>query len=757
MDEAFNFIRTIKSPPKQQLPQIAGYETTHEIDEDIPENDDATEDFRMMTDLGWSYLENGDLKNADISYERCENMINKLLPENSIQRILIRMQRAITTLQRGNYGHARDILEDLKQRLPGVHTENEGIKVRVYNQLCWWLAVSLLRQGEYVLAQNEVAAVWLGIEGDLGKSKTALNKLPNESILRIIATRRLLALIYGLSGLYNDAIDHITEVSTSIAAINKDIIMPKGSDEQKLVEPQQEAHLTENSLIQYSSTSPATDWVSCQNNFEFTQGVVLGLYGKYSEALEKAKSALEGRVKRWGQRHFRSLEASNLVALLLALNSAIDEAEHLCKKNLKTMTEVLGNMHPMTMEAMSTLIYVFRGQGRFIEAVDTSQSLCKMMETSLGVAHPQTLGVKCQQAAAHAACGSYLEAEKILETIWELSKTRLGEDHPDTLRFGTELARVWALSWNYHRAKDLVREVIRDQQQVFAIGIRKSVPKHNPGSIARTSASLDIDGLLEDILNDTESLRVHPELLVSLQVLAKIESKMPTPNFKFAEKILTIIWGATSKRLGKEHALTLSVEFDLASTYRDMKELELAADMFNRVASVRKLRLGETHPETLAARHECMIMDFTFGKLVPDDDIVVILNLREGQLGRNHPDTLHSLMWAFAIRLVQNHDTASSTAKDLLERLNNDCVRTQRLVESLRTEERIALVYIGQEQFDEGEKVLLGTQSTIDSLNEELQAQLAVIEVRRRVRRHIEQTLPSARKVRYGLAVRNAI
>jgi hypothetical protein len=220
--------------------------------------------------------------------------------------------------------------------------------------------------------------------------------------------------------------------------------------------------------------------------------------------------------------------------------------------------------------------------------------------------------------------------------------------------------------------------------------------------------------------------------------LAEIEAKMPEPDLNFVQEILRTIWEARVKKLGEGHVLTLSAEFELASTYRDMNNLELAARTFEHVASLRRQHLGDTHPDTLAAQHECMVMNFTFGKIVAPKDIEAIFKSRERQLGRNHPDTLQSLMWTFAIQLIQKHATAYSTANDLLERLNLASVRSQRLVETLHTEERVALFCAGQQQFEKSRDILRGMEATLAGLDIDSKKKTAVIDLQLRVKGHLK-------------------
>jgi len=209
-------------------------------------------------------------------------------------------------------------------------------------------------------------------------------------------------------------------------------------------------------------------------------------------------------------------------------------------------------------------------------------------------------------------------------------------------------------------------------------------------------------------MDDVTTLRVHPNLLFSLQLLAKIESKKTVPDLELVQQIQQAVWDRRKdqRRLGPTHALSLASEFELATTYREKGDLQKALEEFEVVAKERSKLLGTEHPDTLAARHEALVMKYTLGQKVNVGDLEPILKLREWQLGRCHPDTHQSLLWIFAIQLLQGKDAeAYETADKLLDRLSEPAVRRERLIESLQTAEKVALFYKGQEHFGRSARV----------------------------------------------------
>jgi hypothetical protein len=102
------------------------------------------------------------------------------------------------------------------------------------------------------------------------------------------------------------------------------------------------------------------------------------------------------------------------------------------------------------------------------------------------------------------------------------------------LRFKSELAQGYCYSWKIKRAGDLVLEAISKQRIIYTIGKQKQIS--DQALETYTSKKAMLAELLRDVTDDVTTLRVHPDLLFSLQFLAKIESKKTMPDFKTCAK-----------------------------------------------------------------------------------------------------------------------------------------------------------------------------------------------------------------------------
>ena len=612
----------------------------------LPEGDKA--EFLKIANLARQYLRRGDLDNAYFLYQRCEAIMKKFRMENTVQHVQVRMQMAITLLQKGRYDDAKKQLEYMRGFLGSKPRmiENVVLKHEIELELELWFATSLLRQGRNQRAREELEKLLL--REDLVPSDLSIEK----HVLVAAKVRRLLALANGYLGDYDEAFRQIDSVYEKIA------LLDTGTQSQQ-------------AIGQVAAKNAKPRVLACQCNFQFTDAIVRLLWGDYVEGLKKANSAHAGFLKQWGRKHFRTLEVASLVALLRAYNSDAANAETLCQETLETMTKSLGGVHPLTLQNMDVLVYIFRTQSRFTEAVDTSKSLCKKVEIALGLDHPQTLRSKCQLGIAKLSCGDYKSAEKKLEEVTQVSCKTFGAEHPDTLRFQSELAQAYCQSWKLEPAEKLALATIFKQRHVYTIGKQKemAVQQHRPGTPLRAM----LQDLLDNIAQDIETLRVHPDLLFTMQLLARIESKKPIPDWDLVQKIHETVWAGRKSKLPPKHALSLVSEFELAATYRELGDLEKAQQTFGRVARERTELLGMEHPDTLAARHEALVMEFTLGRKIDITELESILKLREWQLGRCHPDALQSLLWIFGIQLLLGEEIrAFTTAENLLNRLRRD-------------------------------------------------------------------------------------
>ena len=83
--------------------------------------------------------------------------------------------------------------------------------------------------------------------------------------------------------------------------------------------------------------------------------------GKYSDAIEPARRALELRRGVLGERHPDYAESLNYLASLLTLQSDFAAAKPLYERALTIRKEVLGERHPKYISSLNNLAFVLTG------------------------------------------------------------------------------------------------------------------------------------------------------------------------------------------------------------------------------------------------------------------------------------------------------------------------------------------------------------------------------------------------------------
>jgi tetratricopeptide (TPR) repeat protein len=711
---------------------------------------------KRLAILGISFLESGELGNAEILFKRSISMLDgKQSGTKHLDRIHLQTHIAVIRLYRGRYHDAKRDFDLIEKEMDSLKTDDEsGANFEARNEITRWSAISLLHQGQYIDAVAKFEKV-------LAKRREAHSRL-EKAIVGDIQVRRDLALAYGYLGQYTEATKHIKEAESSFKAPTS---FGKGDES---VKPSM------NRTSQAINRGP-TNVLDGQIGFPkvigkgysvvFASAVLDMLWGEYQSALKKATLALQGICEKLGRKHPRTLELASLKALLLAYNSKYLEAEVLCKDTLQVLADKLGREHPLTLETWGSLVYIFRAQSRFAEALDTANSLCKMTETSLSADHPQTLRAKSLLAAVHFSLGEYHSAERAIQQVVKVSEERYGNSTPDTLRYRSELARVLYLCGRIDEAKAMALDVIKKQREIYSPshGQTKGLQKSTSIWFSSLEPQKILDRILRDIDNERRTFKQHPSLVFTLQTIATIEMQTQNADINLAQHLLKTVVNRRTAKLGSLHALTLLSQYELASVLRENDQqsqgLEMAREMFHHVWEGRSKLYSITHPETLSAKRELIIThcvcgiwqnggpnlgldtksqflfkeqqylgaercnkgqaypELTFAQWADVEYVSLdIFNLQDTQLGPNHPETLKSLLWLFTVRLLlhgRRETNAMSTADMILRRLRQETVRSERLIEALRMEEKVALILADQGYYLEAIEILNDVAHTV--------------------------------------------
>ncbi|KAI1751926.1 hypothetical protein F4782DRAFT_502621 [Xylaria castorea] len=465
------------------------------------------------------------------------------------------------------------------------------------------------------------------------------------------------------------------------------------------------------------------------------------MWGDFQTALKMAERALRGMEKRWGATHLKTLECASQHSILLAFNSRISEAEAKCNMTLLATRGELGPQHPQTLQTMGYLVSIFHFQARLVEAGDTAKSLAKTTESSLTANHPQTHHSRYLVAETLLATGDYASAEVELERVIENARAVYRESHPDTLRYQSRLALAKYHQGKLQEAEKLAIYVLREQWKIYTISNfkRESPEKSSYGLSSRQSIKplSEYQETLKDTLDIIQKgagyLSIHQFLFQTLRTIALIAQQNEDLG-SLGFEVFWAIWRRNRSGLAEPSIFTLDSEYDLALAYREEAEgpdnenaLKEAARHLKIVYQRRLSVLGPKHVGTISARRELITTNCTLGRWEPSLDLGEaedidhitkelagydkggcpldntkwglveaeshdIVYQHEGLIGKNHPETLKSLLWLFTVQiLLRNEKGADQTLHKGLQRLRHKSMRYERFIESLNLEHKFAL------------------------------------------------------------------
>ncbi|KAI4086757.1 MAG: hypothetical protein LQ339_009003 [Xanthoria mediterranea] len=155
--------------------------------------------------------------------------------------------------------------------------------------------------------------------------------------------------------------------------------------------------------------------------------------GRYDEAEQMNRRALDGYEKVLGKEHPSTLTSVSNLASVLRFQGKYDEAEQINRRALDSSEKVLGNEHPSTLTSVSNLTLVLRDQGKYDEAEQINRRALDSREKVLGNEHPDTLISVSNLALVLRDQGKYEEAELMNRRALDDREKVLGKEHPDTL------------------------------------------------------------------------------------------------------------------------------------------------------------------------------------------------------------------------------------------------------------------------------------------------------------------------------------
>jgi tetratricopeptide (TPR) repeat protein len=291
----------------------------------------------------------------------------------------------------------------------------------------------------------------------------------------------------------------------------------------------------------------------------FNVGESFHLLGKYQEAENMHRQALELREKALGKEHPDTLMSMNNLAAVLRQQGKYEEAEQMHRQTLGLRERVLGKEHPNTLTSMNNLAIVLNRQGKYEEAEQMHRQTLELRERVLGKEHPDTLASMNNLANVLNRQGKYEEAEQMHRHTLVLGEGLLGKEHPDTLASMNNLAIVLDEQGKYEGAEQMHRQTLELRERVLG--------------------------------------KEHPDTLASMNNLAIVLQRQG--KYEGAEQMYRQTLELRERVLGKEHPDTLMSMNNLANVLQLQEKYEEAEQMYRQTLKLKERVLGKEHPNTL--------------------------------------------------------------------------------------------------------------------------------------------------------------
>jgi tetratricopeptide (TPR) repeat protein len=170
--------------------------------------------------------------------------------------------------------------------------------------------------------------------------------------------------------------------------------------------------------------------------------VVRTLQGRWAEAIELAREALQGQIALLGSMHQETLGGFELLgeAIVKGVHHIKDrtieemqiEGEEVLRTSLQGRRKLLGKEHPDTLKSLHNLARAFMAQNRYAEAEEALLEHRGIVKRVLGSDHRSYIHSMDDLAVVYLETGHPSEAEATHEYLLAQRTRLLGPEHPDT-------------------------------------------------------------------------------------------------------------------------------------------------------------------------------------------------------------------------------------------------------------------------------------------------------------------------------------
>lgn len=283
--------------------------------------------------------------------------------------------------------------------------------------------------------------------------------------------------------------------------------------------------------------------------------LALGKQGKYDEAEDLVRQALEERRRVSGEEHPQTLHLLHTLGFLLSEQGKYKQAEDVQREVLRLFNEVLGLDHPYTLAGTNNLATTLSRQGIHEEAGKLLRQVPDSSTRVQGSEHPATLSAMANLAWMLSEMGEYEEAELLHLQLLDIRRRLRWLEDPETLLVSDNLALVLRKQGKHREAEQAIRETLEVRQ-------RTQGPDHpdilvcmnNLASVvAEQGLYEEAEDLSRRVLREAERLHFqeHPNTLLTMNNRAMILARRE--QFEEAIELLQQTLNLATRLLGQDH------------------------------------------------------------------------------------------------------------------------------------------------------------------------------------------------------------
>ena len=322
--------------------------------------------------------------------------------------------------------------------------------------------------------------------------------------------------------------------------------------------------------------------------------------GKYDEALQHYRKALEIDLKRLGENDSNTAACYHNIGSVYESQGKYDEALQYYRKALDINLKIFGENHPRIATSYNGIGLVYKNLAKYDEELQFFQKALEIRRAALGENHPDTATSYNNVGEAYADLKQYDEALQYVQKALEIDLSAFGENHPKTLSCFNNIGAIYCL-------QDKNDEAIQCFQKTLEIR-RTTLGENHPD----TASSYNNIGFIYDyqkkydeaIQNYRKALDIylnlfgedHPDTATCYNNIGAAYSNQNKNDeaIQYVQKALEI----RLRILGENHSDTATCYNNLALIFWKKDEKEKAFEYETKAVTIMEKTLGKDDPQT---------------------------------------------------------------------------------------------------------------------------------------------------------------